>query len=616
MFAEPPRELGMRKLRLHRAFVGDCERKMRTGYEGIECFRKAAQKSEQRAGLRRHAVEGVRLRFALEELAHRRALSVAGLRQEQHDTIGAGAPDAFDDPLAIDSPALHALGFVTRQRRPPSGAKDVMMPTLDERAREAAYRDVEDILASDPGAIAFRHQRACLLGLLGRREEAHAAFIELLSFDPKNFGVLNDFGMFLFSGGLRKAAAVALEEAVRWHPDDAIGLTNLGSLYLTDGDVKRARAQFERAVRLDPSSPKAREGLSLVLRRLGDEEGARRERPVLVREKSMIAPFAYDGVPIKVMLVESVIGGNIYARQFLDDPAFDVRQVFLEFLPDGVPFPEHDVVWNAVGDAERCANLLEISPLIFARTSAPVLCRPQVVRGTRRVDIASRLAEIGGVRTPRTVTVARSDLTASDGRRRIEELGLVFPLLLRSPGFHTGEHFVRVEVPDDIGNAASLLPGKFLTAMEFVDVRSGDGKFRKYRVIAVDGQVFPLHLAVSSQWKVHYFSADMNENAAHREEDAAYLRDFESVLGAKALEALRSIVATLQLDYGGVDFSIDENGQVVVFEANATMIVPEPDDDERWAYRLPMVQRVHDAVRRMVVLSAQRAGGVRSGPRR
>lgn len=482
------------------------------------------------------------------------------------------------------------------------------MPTLDERAREAAYRDVECILASDPGALAFRHQRACLLGLLGRREEAHAAFIELLSLDPKNFGVLNDFGMFLFAGGLRKASAVALQEAVKWHPDDAVGRTNLGSLFLTDGNVDAARAEFERAVQLDPTNPKAREGLSLVLRRLGDEDGARREHPVVVRKKSTIAPFAHDGPPIKVLLVESVIGGNIYARQFLDDPAFEVRQVFLEFLPDGVPLPEHDVLWNAVGDAERCGNVLEVAPLIFARSSAPVLCRPEIVGRTRRVDIASRLAGIEGVRTPRTASVTRDELRAA--------AGLQFPLLLRSPGFHTGEHFVRVESAAELSSAASSLPGTVLTAMEFVDTRSADGNFRKYRAITVAGELFPLHLAVSPQWKVHYFSADMIDNAAHREEDAAFLRDFEGTLGAGALEALRAIVKELKLDYGGIDFSIDAHGKVVVFEANATMIVPEPEEGERWAYRLPPVQSIHDAVRRMVVLSARRAGDVRSDLRR
>src|SRR5581483_4870754 len=124
--------------------------------------------------------------------------------------------------------------------------------------REAAFRDVEEWLDSDAGARTFRHQRACLLGLLGRREEAQAAFLQLLAEDPKDFGVLNDFAMFLFAGGLRSAAGVALREAVKWHPADAVGRTNLGSLLL-DGDVAAAKTEFERAIELDPANPKARE---------------------------------------------------------------------------------------------------------------------------------------------------------------------------------------------------------------------------------------------------------------------------------------------------------------------------------------------------------------------
>lgn len=486
-----------------------------------------------------------------------------------------------------------------------------MVPqSLDRRVREAAYRDVEALLASRPDAIGFRHQRACLLGLLGRRDEAQAEFIDLLAREPKNFGILNDFGMFLFAGGLRKAASVALQEAVRWHPDDSVGRTNLASLYLTDGEIEKAREHFERAVTLDPANAKAREGLSLLLARAGDEAGARRERPVIVRKASAIAPFAHDGDPIRVLLVESVIGGNIYAREFLDDPAFDVRQVFAEFLADDVPLPEHDVVWNAIGDAERCGHLLQIAPEILARTTAPVLCHPRTLLATRRVDIAQRLAGLAGVRTPRTIEIAR----AGAREKSVAELG--YPLLLRSPGFHTGEHFVRIERPQDFTEAATALPGDKLTAIEFVDARSRDGKVRKYRAIVVGGRLFPLHLAVSEYWKVHYFTADMSENEANREEDAAYLRDPEGAIGSRAMQALGSVAQTLRLDYGGIDFGFDASGKLVVFEANATMIVPEPDDDDRWRYRRAPVQHIYDAVREMVATSARSSGGARSDPQR
>ena len=472
-------------------------------------------------------------------------------------------------------------------------------------ARQAAYDDLERFLEAPLDMLAVRHQRACLLGVLGRRDEAQAAFMELLAADPKHFGVLNDFGMFLFSGGLRRPAMTALLEVVKWHPEDAVGHTNLASLYLTEGDLALARAHFESALAIDGASPMALEGLSLVLARLGDVEGARKHRPTVVRAPSLLAPFAHSGDPVRVLLVESVIGGNIFVHDLLRSPAFDVRQVFIEYLEENVPLPEHDVVWNAIGDAERCARILDVAPSVFARSSKPVVNRPEAVRHTSRADNANHLAELEDVVTPQALTLPRERLMNQGASDLVRELGFEYPILLRSPGFHTGEHFVRVERAEDLAAAAAALPGRELLLLEFLDVRNADGKVRKYRVVIVDGKLYPLHAAVAEQWKVHYFTADMTENAAHRAEDAAFLSEVEGTIGPRAVRAPERVREALGLDYGGIDFALDADGRVVVFEANATMIVPEPEEDERWRYRLPAVQRIYDAVRAMLVRRAR-----------
>ncbi|MGA3037620.1 MAG: tetratricopeptide repeat protein [Vulcanimicrobiaceae bacterium] len=467
-------------------------------------------------------------------------------------------------------------------------------------ARQAAYLDVERFLEAPRQLLMPRHQRACFLSVLGRREEAQAAFMELIAADPTNFGFLNDFGMFLFAGGLRKPAMTALLEAVKWHPEDAVGLTNLASLYLTEGDFAQARAHFEKALAIDEASPKAHEGLSLAFERLGDLESARAHRPTVVRAPSALKPFEHAGAPVKVLLVESLIGGNIFAHDLLRSSAFDVRQVFIEYLEPDMPLPGHDVVWNAIGDAERCAALLDVAPSVFARTDRPVVNRAEVVRLTSRADNAQRLASLDDVVTPRAYSIPRARLVAS-GAEIVRELGLAYPILLRSPGFHTGEFFVRVGAESDLAAAVAELPGRDLLLIEFLDVRNADAKVRKYRVVIVDGKLYPLHAAVSQQWKVHYFTADMAENAAHRDEDAAFLADFGNVIGERPVRALEGVREVLGLDYGGIDFGIDSEGRVVIFEANATMIVPEPDEDERWRYRLPAVQHIYDAVRAMLI---------------
>jgi hypothetical protein len=143
------------------------------------------------------------------------------------------------------------------------------------------------------------------------------------------------------------------------------------------------------------------------------------------------------------------------------------------------------------------------------------------------------------------------------------------------------------------------LPGEELLAIEFLDVRDEGGAVRKYRAMFVDGTIYPMHAAVARNWKVHYVTADMDD-ATNRAHDEAFLRDPASVLGEVALGALERIRDALGLDYAGVDFSLDRTGRVVVFEANATMIVLPPAAGAIWDYRRAPVQRIIAAVHAMV----------------
>jgi hypothetical protein len=120
----------------------------------------------------------------------------------------------------------------------------------------------------------------------------------------------------------------------------------------------------------------------------------------------------------------------------------------------------------------------------------------------------------------------------------------------------------------------------------------------------VGGEIFPLHLAISRRWMVHYYTADMADEPSHRAEEAAFLADMGAVLGPAVIATLESIARRLRLDYGGIDFALDAAGQVVVFEANATMIVPLPPADGRWAYRRAPVGRIDAAVRKLLLARA------------
>ncbi|HEY0342236.1 MAG TPA: hypothetical protein VGC34_15640, partial [Steroidobacteraceae bacterium] len=266
------------------------------------------------------------------------------------------------------------------------------------------------------------------------------------------------------------------------------------------------------------------------------------------------------------------------------------------------PLPPHRMIVNAIGDADLCGAALKSAVAIVARTAAPVINAPSAVLVTGRADNATRLSDIPGVITPATVSVAKELLAQpGDKRRLIAELGFSYPFLLRSPGFHIGRYFNFIASEGDLAAAAATLPGKRLALIRYLDASGADGKIRKYRVMMIDGKLYPAHLAVSQQWKVHYFSADMADTSAHRAEDSSFLRDMPAVLGARAMNALEHIRDRLALDYAGIDFGMDEQGNVLFFEANASMTIHPPAPDERWAFRRAPVARILDAARGMFV---------------
>ncbi len=218
---------------------------------------------------------------------------------------------------------------------------------------------------------------------------------------------------------------------------------------------------------------------------------------------------------------------------------------------------------------------------------------PARVRMTGRVANARRLAKVPGVVTAGTGTMTRVALQKTEDLR--------FPLLLRTPGFHTGQHFQRVERREDLAPALAALPGEELLVIQYLDARGTDGMARKYRVMIIDGVLYPLHLAISADWKVHYFTADMTANVAYRAEEQRFLENMPAILGPRAMTALGGIGETLGLDYAGVDFALSADGSLLLFEANATMVINPPDSDPIWDYRRAPIERVLAAVRRMLL---------------
>jgi glutathione synthase/RimK-type ligase-like ATP-grasp enzyme len=271
-----------------------------------------------------------------------------------------------------------------------------------------------------------------------------------------------------------------------------------------------------------------------------------------------------------------------------------------DYLDPATPLPPHRLIFNAIGDPDLCQPALEAAIRLTARSKMPVINDPSAVMRSGRIDNAARLSALPGVVTATTLSVDREILAGHEATAWLSEHGFAFPLLLRSPGYHTGRNFVLVEKAADLANAVAELPGEEILVIEYLDARGEDGSARKYRVMMIGGKLFPLHLAISRGWKVHYFTSDMADKPDHRREEMAFLQNMRAVLGDRAITALHAICKALALDYAGIDFAVNAHGELLLFEANATMVIASPDSDPRWAYRRGPIAAAIEAVTEMI----------------
>jgi hypothetical protein len=437
---------------------------------------------------------------------------------------------------------------------------------------------------------------------MDERTKARKAYLELLAVDPSHEGALNNLGNLLFAWGEKAEAQRLYAVAVAAHPDSLMSRVNLANALIQAGQLQQARQHCEYVLTRDPTFQQAHAGLSFFFADQGDAARAAWHRRAAFEGRCVIKKkFCGDHQPITILELIPACGGGTRIDMFLSERIFQRYVVVADFYDSSVVLPPHQLVINAIGDVDVAAAALAGAQSLLSTTTAPVINHPAAVLATSRCDITRRLAGVPGIVTPKTITLSRELLASPEAPALLAVNGLAFPLLLRTPGFHGGEHFVKVDTPDDLPAELAKLPGSDLTVIEYLDAHAPDGKARKYRVMMIDGRLYPLHAAIAHHWKIHYFSAEMADYPEHRAEEAEFLNDMPAVLGPVAMAALEEIQKTLALDYGGIDFGLNEKGEVLLFEANATMAVVSPSDDWRWDYRRPAIERIWRAVGQMLM---------------
>jgi tetratricopeptide (TPR) repeat protein len=464
---------------------------------------------------------------------------------------------------------------------------------LGDEDSEEALKATDAALALDRDSAAALYVRGSALLKLHRPQAAREAFERGVIAAPDQARMrlgLGDACAELDRDGealehLRRA--VALDPASKW------AQANLGSTLYRCGDLESAERHCRLALAIDPELFIAHQNLAGILAEHGALEEARRHRDAAYRLRNLLVERAPQAAA-RVLTLTTVGSGNVPHRRLLPKDRYTRIDWFIEYAQDGQAsrLPPYDVVFNIIGDPDYSAATDRTVLAFLDICERPVINDPARIGPTRRDRLPVLLGDIRGVSAPRAARLDPGSATVGDLVAWLAAEGLSFPVLIRPIGSHGGQGLALAKTAEDL---AGIDAAEGLYATEFVDFRSpADGLYRKYRAIFVDRTPYPYHLAIKNDWLVHYYSAEMSGDAARKAEELRFLEDPRAAVGEDAWAAIGAIGRRLDLDYAGIDFSRLPDGRVLVFEANATMLV-HPEPDEEFTYKNPHVARITDA---------------------
>ncbi len=361
----------------------------------------------------------------------------------------------------------------------------------------------------------------------------------------------------------------------------------------TTGELESLRALAYNVLRRDPTARDAHLRLYEVEQMLGQPAaGIAHLRLALQTSRVVTLPALEVPAKLTVLALSRVAQweANTPLELIVDTRYTTLHRYYIDdgdaHLPPGA-VPAYDVLFNSIGESEKAASALKLAALFAERAAQEPINRPEIVATIGRPGVAQRFAGSANVIAPAVERVEAAALRA----RAVDT-----PLVVRPVGSQAGIGLARVENRDELHAylAEQVYPAYFV--MPFADYRNGDGFFRKYRVMFVDGKPYACHLAISPRWMIHYYNAAMAEHQWMRDEEARFIADLDAVFTGRLRAALDEISAAIPLEYFGIDCAIANDGRLLLFEADAAMLVHGTDPPDLYPYKRAGFERIQSAL--------------------
>jgi glutathione synthase/RimK-type ligase-like ATP-grasp enzyme len=228
------------------------------------------------------------------------------------------------------------------------------------------------------------------------------------------------------------------------------------------------------------------------------------------------------------------------------------------------------LIFNQISDADTHTKALDRCSELCKRMDAPVINHPDAIRRTSRDLNFQRLGDIPGVTFPKTIRC--SPRSTAEVLEMIGSTGFEYPVIVRQAGLHNAAGMLRLESPEQEADLHRFpFDGREFYLIQFVDFAAENGIYYKHRVAVVDGEPIARHVFFDDNWMVNSGSIGFMDKHPEAGDIASLTAALSEQLIPAAREIFSEMARRLELDYFGVDCHIGPDGNMLVFEANATM---------------------------------------------
>ena len=198
-------------------------------------------------------------------------------------------------------------------------------------------------------------------------------------------------------------------------------------------------------------------------------------------------------------------------------------------------------------------------------------------------SIAAEKIRSVGIRTAKTIRITDPEAFKRD------LAGLTVPFFIREDCVHGSSTFF-VKTLDDVKNIP-FENYQAPIAVEFIDTRSPDGLYRKFRYFAMGDEGVPGPLMISNSWEVR----DNNHRVIN---DAIIAEEIAYFSGSDPNhDMLQKARKALGFDFMAFDYSYDANGEMIVWEPNPFPVIWGAHDEvPEKRYQLPSMDRIYTAL--------------------